>query len=83
MNVNRNLVLTLNCIVFFVMMFILIEELPLNSFDDYLITIFPITNFLTICYLITNKSIDKEDGLFSMWLKLKKKNIKDELEKQK
>ena len=47
--------------------------------DEYNVYLLLITPILTTYYLLHQPS-DKE-GLISLWVKLKKKNIKDELEK--
>ncbi len=80
MDINRNLVITLNFIVLVFMMYVFYEE-GLPDQEKYILYIIPITIILTIHYLITNKSNNMKESLFSLWLKLKRKNIKDELEK--
>tara|TARA_B100001093_G_scaffold76189_1_gene67019 strand:- start:448 stop:633 length:186 start_codon:yes stop_codon:yes gene_type:complete len=61
-------------------MYVFYEE-GLPDQEKYILYIIPITIILTIHYLITNKSNNMKESLFSLWLKLKRKNIKDELEK--
>jgi hypothetical protein len=51
-----------------------------NKMDEYIWYILLITPFLTIYYLIFVLD-DKEESVISLWVKLKRKNLKDELKK--
>ena len=75
---------TLIILNFIVLFFITYEiyELGLpKRLEHYYVLLIPITNILTIYYLIFKHFKSNEESLFSLWLKLKKKNIKEELEK--
>ena len=61
---------------------------PLSKFGDYLGIITLYTIFLTTIYFLVTRHDDsviknfvKEDGLIDLWLKVRKKKLKEELEK--
>ena len=79
MDINRNVVIILNCICTgFIFYIFYIEGLP-NTNIEYFLYILLLTPILNIYYLLHQTS--NTEGLISLWVKLKKKNIKDELEK--
>ena len=90
MNTKRNVLIILNCIVSFVIILVFYEEgLPPLKIDirTTLYLIF-LTAILNILFFIKEQNSNKEENsnkkknenLLSLWLKLKKKKLKDELE---
>jgi hypothetical protein len=62
------------------MSYIFYEEGFPNRMEEYIGYILLIAPSLTIYYLIFVAD-DKEESVISLWVKLKRKNLKDELEK--
>tara|TARA_B100000579_G_C22048242_1_gene495812 strand:- start:194 stop:439 length:246 start_codon:yes stop_codon:yes gene_type:complete len=81
MNKYRTLIIVLNfiCVGFFIYQFF---ELGFpDKGRELFVYVLLLTPILTLHHLMFNRNKDDEESLFSLWVKLKKKNIKDELEK--
>ena len=87
----RNLVIAIHVIWIVVFTFIIIDELfsrPLSQVDSFfllLVSCIYIPPIVTLWYLLgsPSKSNGKsnEEGLLSLWLKVRRKKLKDELKK--
>ena len=81
MDKYRIVLIILNCLCAGLVFFLFFDEgLPKNG-EQLFIYFLMLTPIFTLPYLIINTNKDNEESLFSLWLKLKKKNIKEELEK--
>mgnify|MGYP001498323559 FL=1 len=67
------------CICAGFMFYVFYKEGMPNAYNDLFFYLLLLTPILTLIHLIRNK--DNEESLFSLWVKLKKKKIKEELEK--
>ena len=77
----RNLIILLQITVVVIWTIFWINERPSTlDFEDYLIIVLPYFIVLpTLFYLFTIET--SKDNLLSLWLKVRKKKLKDELEK--
>ena len=77
----RNLIILLQITVVVIWTIFWINERPSTlDFEDYLIIVLPYFIVLpTLFYLFTIEN--SKDNLLSLWLKVRKKKLKDELEK--
>ena len=80
MDIYRILLIILNCICAGFMFYVFYKEGMPNSYNELFFYLLALTPILTLIHLIIRNK-DNEESLFSLWLKLKKKNIKEELEK--
>jgi hypothetical protein len=80
MNKYRTLIIVLNfiCVGF---LFYRFSEVGFPKDRELFVYVLLLTPILTLHHLMFNRNKDDEESLFSLWVKLKKKNIKDELEK--
>ena len=77
----RNLIILLQITMVVIWTIFWINERPSTlDFEDYLIIVLPYFTVLpTLFYLFTIEN--SKDNLLSLWLKVRKKKLKDELEK--
>lgn len=77
----RNLIILLQITVVVIWTIFWLNERPSTlDFEDYLIIVLPYFIVLpTLFYLFTIET--SKDNLLSLWLKVRKKKLKDELEK--
>jgi len=61
--------------------YVFYEQGPPNNYNELFFYLLMLTPILTLIHLIIIRNKDNEESLFSLWVKLKKKNIKEELEK--
>ena len=81
MDIFRIIVIVLNCIIIGFSLYQLYEYgLPSRGIELILYVLL-LTPILTLYYFLIYRYKNDEESLFSLWLKLKKKNIKNELEK--
>ena len=81
MDIFRIIVIVLNFIIVGVLLYLVYEEGLPSKGMDLIFYVFLLTPILTLYYILIYRYKNDEESLFSLWLKLKKKNIKDELEK--
>ena len=82
MRVLRSVCFTLNIVLLIVACVILTDDFgKLNEFHEwFMAVIFTITPLLTTYYFMnTDDSEAKDDSLLGLWLKVKKKKLKDQL----
>ena len=81
MDIFRIIVIVLNCIIIgFSLNFVYEDGLPSRG-EELILYVLLLTPILTLYYFLIYRYKNDEESLFSLWLKLKKKNIKNELEK--
>ena len=81
MDIFRIIVIVLNCIIIGFSLYLVYEDgLPSRGIELFLYVLL-LTPILTLYYFLIYRYKNDEESLFSLWLKLKKKNIKNELEK--
>ena len=81
MDIFRIIVIVLNFIIVGFLLYLVYEEGLPSKGMDLTFYVFLLTPILTLYYILIYRYKNDEESLFSLWLKLKKKNIKDELEK--
>ena len=81
MDIFRIIVIVLNCIIIGFSLYHVYEDGLPSRGRELILYVLLLTPILTLYYFLIYRYKNDEESLFSLWLKLKKKNIKNELEK--